>query len=266
MNASRRLTRYLIKNRTVILELAKSDFRIRYSGSHLGFLWAFIQPSIYIFILWFVFQVGFKSTPVKNFPYVLWLISGLIPWFFFSESLVSGTNAIIGSSYLVKKMVFKIELLPIIKLISSLFIHLFFVAILFAVFVLQGYYPGLFFLQVFYYLFATLALVLGLSYTTSALIILFRDTGQILAVVLQFCFWLTPIFWHIGILPLRYHAIIELNPVYYLTEGYRNSLINKIWFWQQPVATIYFWMVTSLICAFGVAFFRKAKPHLADVL
>jgi ABC-type polysaccharide/polyol phosphate export permease len=248
--------RDLFKSRAIVLELAKKDFKSRYLGSYLGILWAFIHPSTYIAILWFVFQVGFKSAPVFNFPFLLWLMSGLIPWFFFSESLINATNAIIENSYLVKKVVFRIGMLPIIKVLSSLFI----------IYFIYGYTPDVFFIQVFYYLFAAIVLVLGISFITSAMIIFIKDTGQIIAVLLQFCFWLTPIFWSLKILPEKYHLIIKLNPVYYIIEGYRNSLIYKIWFWQQPFQTIYFWVVTLVILSFGAFFFLKVKPHFADVL
>ncbi|MFA6185728.1 MAG: ABC transporter permease [Phycisphaerae bacterium] len=256
----------LFKSKAIVLELAKRDFKSRYLGSHLGILWAFIHPSAYIAILWFVFQIGFKSAPVSNFPFLLWLMSGLIPWFFFSESLMNATNAVIENSYLVKKVVFRIGMLPIIKVLSSLFVHLLFIGLLFLIYFIYGYKPDIFFIQVFYYLFAVIVLVLGISFITSALIIFIKDTGHAIAILLQFCLWLTPIFWSLKILPEKYHLIIKLNPVYYIIEGYRNSLIYKIWFWQQPFLTIYFWTVTIIILAFGAFFFHKVKPHFADVL
>jgi lipopolysaccharide transport system permease protein/teichoic acid transport system permease protein len=255
-----------VKDGKIILELAKIDLRSRYLGSQLGILWAFIQPAIYILILWFVFQMGFKSNPIRNFPFVLWLMSGLAPWFFFSESLTNGTIAVSGNAHLVKMMVFRVGMLPVIKVASALFVHLFFIALLFAAFGLYGYPPDRYSLQVFYYLFAAIALALGLSLITSALIVFVRDTGQAVAVLLQFGFWLTPIFWAPALFPARYQPLIKLNPVYYLTEGYRDSLINKVWFWERPRVTIYFWLVTLLVCGFGAAFFRRMKPHFADVL
>lgn len=258
--------RDLFKNRAIVFELAKRDFKTRYLGSYLGIIWAFVQPAVYIAILWFVFQVGFKSKPVGNFPFILWLMSGLIPWFFFSESLINATSAVIENSYLVKKIVFRIGMLPIIKIISSLFVHVFFIALLFIVYVAYGYKLDVFLIQVFYYLFATITLVLGISFITSALVIFVRDTGHVIAVLLQFCFWLTPIFWPLAILPEKYRPIIELNPVYYLIEGYRNSLIYKVWFWQQPFLTIYFWIFTIIIFSSGAFFFLKVKSHFADVL
>jgi ABC-type polysaccharide/polyol phosphate export permease len=129
-----------------------------------------------------------------------------------------------------------------------------------------GYTPQIYNVQVFYYLFAMIVFVMGLSWITSSVSILLRDTGQIIGMMLQFGFWLTPIFWSLKILPEKYQIFIELNPVYYIIEGYRDSFINKVWFWEHGALTAYFWAVTSIIFLTGAVVFRRLRPHLADVL
>ncbi|MCK5505603.1 MAG: ABC transporter permease [Thermodesulfovibrionia bacterium] len=232
----------------------------------MGLLWAFIHPSITILIFWFVFQVGFKSTPVDNFPFILWIMAGMIPWFFFSESLSNATYSIIENSFMVKKVVFRVSILPIIKILSALFIHLFFIGVLFVMFAVYGYVPNIYNLQVLYYLFATIVFLMGLSWITSSLVIFLKDIGQMVNMVLQFGFWLTPIFWSIKILPEKYQFIMKLNPIFYLIEGYRNSFIYKVWFWEHYILTLYFWSVTLVIIILGTVLFRKLRPHFADVL
>ncbi len=256
----------IIKSRKLIMELTKKDFQARYLGSYLGIIWAFIQPTVTILIFWFVFQVGFKAAPVENFPFILWLIAGIIPWFFFFESISSGTNSIVDNSYLVKKVVFRVSVLPIIKILSALFIHLFFVAFMFIMFSIYGYKPSIYNLQIIYYLFATIVLALGLSWITSSLIIFLRDIGQVVGMLLQFGFWLTPIFWSFKMIPEAYHFIFKLNPVYYIVEGYRNSLIHNIWFWEYPNLGLYFWSETIVIFIIGALLFRRLRPHFADVI
>ena len=256
----------IIKSRKLILELTKKDFQVRYLGSYLGILWAFVQPVITILIFWFVFQVGFKSAPVSNFPFILWLMAGIIPWFFFAESIASATSSVIDNSYLVKKVVFRVSILPIIKIVSALIIHLFFVVVLFIMFLAYGYKPSLYNLQVVYYLFSTIVLVLGISWITSSLIIFLKDIGQIVGVILQFGFWLTPIFWSFEMIPEKYHFIFKLNPAYYIVEGYRNTFINHIWIWELPNLTVYFWVETMVIFVIGALLFRRLRPHFADVL
>ena len=96
----------LISSRQLLWDLTKKDLKQRYLGSYLGILWAFIQPTISVLIFWFVFQVGFKAMPIDNFPFVLWLVCGMFPWFYFSDGLVGATNSIAANSFLVKKVVF----------------------------------------------------------------------------------------------------------------------------------------------------------------
>jgi len=256
----------IIISRKLIFSLAKNDLKVKYLGSYLGIFWAFVQPIISILIFWFVFQVGFKSAPVGNFPFILWLICGLIPWFFFSEAVTNATNSVLDNSYLVKKIVFRVSVLPIIKIISALFIHLLFIAIIFLFFASYGYMPNWYNIQIIYYLFATVVLVLGLSWITSSLVVFLKDLGQAVAIFLQFGFWLTPIFWSFKMVPEKYHLIFKLNPVYYIVEGYRNTFINHIWFWQYPNLSMYFWVETLIIFIVGALLFRRLKPHFADVI
>lgn len=256
----------LVRLRNVIFELAKKDIKNRYLGSYLGIIWAFIQPLITILILWFIFQVGFKTQPVNNFPFVLWLIAAMIPWNFFAECLSSTSNSIQEHSYLVKKIVFRVSILPLVKILSSLFVHLFFILLIFIMYIIYGRYPTIYTIQVLYYLIATVLLVLGLSWISASLILFIKDIGQIINLLLQFGFWLTPIFWTPAMIPQKFQFFIKLNPVYYITEGYRNSFIYKQWFWEHPWETLYFWSVTLVFWIIGTLVFKRLRPHFADVL
>ncbi|MBQ6005313.1 MAG: ABC transporter permease [Selenomonadaceae bacterium] len=260
------LIRDLIINRKLLWQMTKRDFRQRYLGSYLGILWAFIQPTITVFIFWFVFQVGFKAVPVNNFPFILWLICGMFPWFFLSESIQSATYSVTESAFLVKKIVFRVELLPIVKIMSAFVVHIFFIAVLFIMFAIYGYPPTIYNLQIIYYLFAMICLALGLSWLTSSLTVFLRDIGQFVSMILQFGFWGTPIFWNLQMIPQQFHFILKLNPAYYLVEGYRQSFIYHEWFWQHWHLTAYFWILTAAIMLLGAWCFKKLRPHFADVL
>jgi len=256
----------LYKTRDLLWQLTKRDFKSRYLGSYLGLLWAFIHPSATILVLWFVFEVGFKSKPVNDCPFILWLMTGMIPWFFFADAFSSSSNSVVEYSYLVKKVVFRVSTLPIVKITTALFIHLFFIVVILLSIALYGYPIDIHVLQIMYYLPAVLFLLLGLSWLTSALAIFLKDTGQVIAVLLQFGFWLTPIFWSIDLLPPKYHSIIKLNPVFYLIEGYRDTFIHKVWFWEHLNYTIYFWSVAGVLFISGTLVFMRLRPHFADVL
>ena len=256
----------IFQNRVLLWSLTKNDFKQRYLGNILGIAWAFIQPTVTILIFWFVFQVGFKAQPVDDFPFILWLIAGMFPWFFFAEGLSNGTNSIVVNSFLVKKVVFRVSLLPIVSLMSALVIHAFFILFMFAMFMYYGYSPEMYWLQVPYYVFATTVLLLGVSWLTSSIVVFFKDMGQFVAMIIQFGFWLTPIFWSMKMVPEKYVWLIKLNPVVYIIEGYRNSMIYHQWFWESINMTVYFWLVTVVIFILGGLTFKKLRPHFADVL
>lgn len=264
-----RFLQILKENSKLIWFLSVDDLKKRYAGSALGIFWAFVQPCVTILIYWFVFQVGLKSTAPGNgnIPFIVWIMCGLIPWFFFSDCLNTITNVFIEYSYLVKKVVFNIEILPVIKLISCLVVHLFFILLLLLVMAVFGYFPTISFLQILYYLFCSIALVLSLGYIFSSIAVFFRDMGQFVQVALQAGMWLTPILWAFSTIEGNWFApIFKLNPMFYIVEGYRTALLNGIWFWERGWVTVYFWALILLLTIVANYVFNKLRPHFADVL
>lgn len=252
----------------LIKDLSINDFKTKFAGAAFGTIWAFVQPIVTILVYWFVFQVGFHAgnSGDTDVPYALWLSTGLIPWFFFSEAWNSATNSLIEYSYLVKKVVFNITIIPCVKIFSALFVHIFFVGLLIVMYLLNGVTPNIGWLQVIYYSFAMFVLVLALTYITTAMVLFFRDMAQIISVILQVGVWLTPIMWQLNDIPAKLHWIFKLNPMYYVVNGYRQSLIYHEWAWNNVMLNIYFWTVTTVLLVFGYCFFEKMKPHFADVL
>ncbi|WP_252254645.1 ABC transporter permease [Clostridium sp. ZBS12] len=257
----------LKNNKTLIWNLSKNDFKTKYAGSYLGITWAFVQPIVTILVYWFVFEFGLKAgSPMEGVPFVVWLVSGIIPWFFFQEALLNATNCMLEYSYLVKKVVFKISILPIVKVISALFVHFVFIGFLFIVAGIYGFYPSKYSIQLIYYSFCTFFMVLAISYATSAIVIFFKDLGQIINIFLQVGMWMTPIMWSYTIVPRNFQWIVKLNPMYYIVEGYRDTFINKVWFFQRYFQTVYFWVIILGLFILGTVIFKKLKPHFADVL
>lgn len=260
------LMKELKNNRKLIWSLSKNDFKTKYAGSYFGIFWAFVQPIVTIMIYVFVFQIGFKAAPEGDYPYVLWLIAGIIPWFFFVESLVNATNCLLEYSYLVKKVVFKVSVLPIVKIISSLFVHLFFILFAILIYIMNGKVPDIAILQVIYYCICIDALVLSISYMTSSIVPFFKDFSQIVSILTQIGMWMLPIMWNKNMLAAQFQWILKLNPMYYVVEGYRDSFIYGNWFWQKPAQTIYFWGCVILIYLISKTIFKKLKVHFSDVL
>lgn len=257
----------LYANRKMIWSLSKTDFKQKYSASYFGVVWAFVQPIVTIAIYVFVFQIGFKAGDTSTgYPFLLYLVSGIIPWFFFAEGWMNATNSLVEYDYLVKKVVFKISVLPIVKIISSLFVHLAFIGLALLVFTFSGKMPGVQIIQIVYYLLCTFALILALAYFTSAIIPFFRDLAQIINIVTQLGMWTLPIMYDEAIIGENVMRFLRFNPMYYVVTGYRDAFMHGQWFWERTGQTIYFWTIVLLFFAIGFRTFRKLRIHFADVL
>lgn len=259
--------RTILSQGFIVKELVKRDMQKKYFASFIGIWWAFIQPAALIFVMWFAFTFGLKIGDVDDrYPFALWLICGMIPWFFISETLQSASNSLVEYSYLIKKTSFKTGFVPMIKLLTALIVHVFFVLFMLVVASLYGYYPDLYWIQIIYYLFSAIVLLCGFAWLGAALNVFVRDVGPVISVITSVMFWVTPIIWPFTMLEGRLQLIAYLNPFFYLTEGYRNVFLHKVWFFETPLFTFYFWLFTFLVFSSGAIIFRKLKPHFADVL
>ena len=261
----------LWQNRRLIWKLSKNDFKKRYAGSYMGAVWALVQPVITVVMYYIVFDKIMNSggTGLRDsgtVPFVLFLTAGLVPWFFFNEAWTNATNALREYDYLVKKIVFKISILPIIKTISATFIHAFFVLVLLIVAAVYGYYPSVYTLQIVYYSACLFVFVLALSYTTCAVAVLFKDITQIINIILQVGIWATPIMWNLEAVPGVWQIIFKLNPLVYIVNGYRDAVYGKQWFFQDFFSMMYFFVSTAVLFGIGVLVFKRLKVHFADVL
>ena len=257
----------VLAKRNISVSLAAEDFRKRFVGSYFGIFWMFVQPVVTVLIYYCVFQLGFKSTPPggTDAPYVLWLIPGIVPWFYFNEAVNMGTNVLYDYSYLVKKVVFKISILPLIKNVACFLVHFIFWLIMISVFLLYGYKPNIYWIQTLYYSICTFVLILAITMLTSAISVFFKDMGQIVNILLQFGMWITPIMWSYTMMGAK-SWILKINPFYYISEGYRDSMLYNVWFWQKGRLTLYFWGVTLVLLAISTHIFKKLRPHFADIL
>jgi len=258
----------LYQSRHLIWKLARNDFKKRYAGSYLGAVWAMVQPVVTVAMYYVVFDVimGTGNAMVPDKPYVLFLTAGLVPWFYFNEALNNGTNALLEYNYLVKKVVFKISVLPIIKIIAATFIHVFFVLVMLVIAAVYGYYPTIYMIQLVYYSFCLFVFVLGLCYSTCAIMVFFKDIGQIISILLQIGMWATPILWDVNTLSPTVQMIVKINPLVYIVNGYRTAIFEKTWFWQDFYSTMYFWIVTVVVFGVGALVFKRLKVHFSDVL
>jgi lipopolysaccharide transport system permease protein len=252
--------------RFLIWSMAKREIETQHIGSLFGIIWTIIHPLMMILIFWFVFDVGFKVKPDKDIPFILWLVTGMSAWLIFADIITNGSNVVIVNNSLIKRTMFQSHILPVVKIIASLVNHCVFLIIILLLLFIYNVNSGFYLIQVPYYLFCTLVLALGWSWILSALSVFLRDIVQVAHVVIQAGFWATPIMWNINMIPQEYHIYLKLNPMFYVVQGYRESILYSTPFWHHPYQTVYFWILALTTLTLGALVFRHFKTQFADVL
>lgn len=249
----------------LLRELVKRDFQGRYAGSLLGFVWSFIQPlfllALYYVVFGTVLQVRMTEYGTDNFAFALF--AGLLPWMAFHEGVLRGATAVTDNAVLVKKLTFPSEILVLAVALGGL-LHEAIAGLVFAVLVALsgqlavGALPLLLIavpLQV--------ALTLGLGLMLASVNVFFRDTSQLLGLVFNAWFFLTPIVYPLSAVPEGWlRRAIELNPMTILVDLYRRAFFGGgavPWTqtaWLAPLAVV--------VLLAGSALFRRLKPTFVD--
>ncbi|MNF96648.1 Teichoic acid translocation permease protein TagG [compost metagenome] len=165
-----------------------------------------------------------------------------------------------------KKVDFRLSVLPFVKLLSSLLPHILLLALLLIAAELSGIRLGLHTLQLIYYFLCMASLLVGLGWISSSASLFIPDIRNLVSIITQFGLWVTPIFWSVYQVPQSYQWLTGLNPVSYLVTGYRDSLTGARYFWERPQESLLFWGITLILLAVGTLVYRRLKPHFAEVV
>lgn len=253
-----------------IFKLAKADLVKTYRGAALGWAWAIIKPAVTIFVYWFTFQIGIRGIgkEVEGFPYFLWLISGVIPWFYMSDMITGGTECIRKYSYLVTKMKFPISTIPTFFSISKFMVHLALLVIMILIFIIMGYPSDIYLLQLPIYMLLSFMFFTVFSLFSSLLACMSKDFSNLVKSLVTAVFWLSGIIWNINTLKdipwLK--SLLKINPVTYLVEGYRNCFIHKTWIWESPKTLIAFLIILLVMIFAAIWIYRRLRKEIPDVL
>lgn len=258
--------RQLYLTRMLILTLTIRDFEKKYIRNFFGFIWTIVDPLTFIIILYYVFGPRFGSSNASAVSYVVYLITGYIAFELFSSAMQTITLSISDHAFLLKKVNFRVAIIPIVTMLSNLTVHAIVILIAMLVLLFNDIVPTWYWLQLFYYIFALSFLLISIGWLTSSIYLFFPDINNIITILTRAMFFLTPIFWHMSGLEPSDQFLLKFNPVYYIVNGYRESLITPIGFWEHPLLTFYFWVVSLLFLIAGVVAFKKLRPHFADVV
>jgi ABC-type polysaccharide/polyol phosphate export permease len=261
--------RALVERRELLATFAWRELRARYKGSALGFAWNFVNPLLQLLVFWILFGVLLQSRPITatgEKPFPIFLFVGLLPWTFFSSSLLGGASSIVANGSIVKKVRLPVQVLPAASVLSALVNFLISLVILFAVLALVGprHPEGLIYLP----LLVAIQLVMGLgfAYLLAALNVFFRDVEHILGILLLAWYFLTPILFPIAILANRPTELqlLYLNPLTAVIVGYQRALLDGLPPEWGPLA--YSAAFALAIFGLGFAYFRRAKDDFEAAL
>lgn len=251
----------LYNYRELLKTSVKKEIRGKYKNSFLGVLWSFLNPLLQILVYAIVFPLILKNNE-KN--YVIFLCCGLIPWTFFSTAITRAAFTMIENGNIIKKVYFPREILPI-SIVTSEAINFLISTIIIIVFVLVYgvgitgfvlYYPIIFIVQYI--------LILGISFVVSSITVYIRDLQHLIGVALQLLFYATPIVYNANTIPENFKWILNLNPMTYVINAYRDIFYNQVAPDIKSLLIVAGIMIA--ICIVGYMIFNKLQKGFAEEL
>lgn len=255
-----------VQNLYLIKRLANFEIRISNTNNYLGTAWELINPLIQVSIYWFIFGLGFKNnSAMEGVPFIYWLIVGISMWFFVNQGVLDGTRSIASKYNQVAKMNFPISILPSYVVFSKFYGHIGLLIIVMITCAIGGYTPTIYTLQLLIFIPYTLALTTSIAILTSTINVIIRDTQMVIQAFMRLIFFVSSILY----IPDNQIVltVIKFNPIYFLAEGYRASILHKEWFfithWQLAIYNILFLII---VFSLGAILNKKYRDYFADFI
>ncbi|MCL1630666.1 ABC transporter permease [Sporolactobacillus sp. CPB3-1] len=260
----------------LIRRLSLYELKSENNNNYLGMAWIIINPMIQIFIYWLVFgKILGRSNYVimengVHVRYILWLIAGIYLWFFLQPSVIQGSKSIYSRIRFIAKMNFPMSAIPSYVIFEKFYQHLMLTGIIICILQFTDRKLSIYIVQLPYFMICSVAFLFALSLITSTFSTIVRDVHQILISAMRMLFYLTPFLWEQTYLD-KLHPVLKtillLNPMNYLVQGYRSSLLGVSWYGAQHLKyTLYFWAFVLLMLFFGSMVHLKFRNHFVDYL
>jgi teichoic acid transport system permease protein len=260
----------------LILRLSAFELKSANTNNYLGRLWELLNPMIQLTIYWFVFGAGIRKgreVPMDNgmhVPFFIWMVTGMIVWFFINPAISASSRSIYSRIQLIAKMSFPMSAIPSFVIMANFYTHLILVAVVTIFLQFTDFKLSIYFIQLPYFMIATLLFLLALALVTSTLSTIVRDVQQVVQSVLKMLLYLTPLLWQTDSLMINgidFAFILKLNPLYYIVEGYRAALLGTTWYpAEYPQLTLYFWITVLVLFLIGSVLHLKFRNRFVDYL
>lgn len=265
-----------VKSFYLIRRLSVYEMKSSNRNNYLGILWEIINPMIQISIYWFVFGFGiFRSTGRPDvdlygelIPYFPWMLSGIVVWFFINQSIIQGSKSIYSRIKMVSKMSFPMSAIPSYVIFAKLYQHLMLLIVVLVIFQFMGFPVNIYYIQLPYFIISTVIFLIAFSLITSTLATIARDFQMMIQSLVRVLIYLSPFLWPpYNLEPTIINTIMKLNPIYYLAEGYRASILGTSWYPLENLEyTLYFWVITAVLLIIGSVIHVKFRDRFIDFL
>ncbi|EHJ06708.1 teichoic acids export ABC transporter permease subunit TagG [Staphylococcus simiae] len=259
-----------VKNFYLIQRLAQFQVKILNHSNYLGIAWEIINPAMQIIIYWMVFGLGIRSNaPINGIPFVFWLLVGISMWFFINQGILGGTKAITQKFNQVAKMNFPLSIIPTYMVTSKFYGHIGLLLVIIIVCMFNGIYPTIHIVQLFIFVPFCYFFTASVALFTSTLGVIVRDTQMLMQALLRILFYFSPILWmpkNHGVSGLI-HDIMKFNPVYFIAESYRASILFHQWYFiEHWHLMLYNIVVIAVFFILGSILHMKYRDQFADFL
>lgn len=248
------------------VSIARYELLADMRDSKLGIFWNFANPAINVFTYWFLFGYVLHRKSVDEIPYIVWMLGGMVVWFFISSCITEGCNAIYSKVDVITKMKFPISILPLTVVLKRLFNHFCVMSIVVIIFIAKGYYPTVHWFGLIYYLLCGILFSFAFSLTSSIFNMLARDTKKLITSCMRLLLYFTPILWDVQMLPKWMQSIVSCNPIYYVVQGYRDCFFYHKGFGAYTWSMGWFWGITIFLFMVGSYMMCKFKTKFIDMI
>ncbi|GAF18176.1 LOW QUALITY PROTEIN: teichoic acid translocation permease protein TagG [Bacillus sp. JCM 19046] len=267
MKAVLHLLKEQYDNKHLILRLAAFEQRSKFLLHYLGALWQVFSPLMQVVVFFVIFGLGIRQgQDVGGTPFFVWLICGLVPWFFILPTVLQGSDSIYKKIKMVSKMKFPVSVLPSIVIAGNSISFFVMLGILCIVLAIYSIFSGIYLLQLPYYMLCLYAFLYVFTILSATLATVVRDYFQLLEAAMRMVFFLSPIIWYQAQMPTSLLPILQLNPFYYIINGFRDSFIGGAWFFEDLTYMLYFWSGILILGFVGAHVFNKFKNSFVDYL
>ncbi|MEG0285067.1 MULTISPECIES: ABC transporter permease [Vagococcus] len=261
-----------VNNFGIIRRISKYEEKSTYQSHYLGLIWQFLNPAIQIGIYYVVFGlVVNQGREMEGVPFIAWMLMGLVPWFFINSSILGTSNSIYAQIGMVSKMKFPVSILPSINMSSNFVSYRAMMLLLIGMLFYYDVPVTIYWLQFFYYFACMIIFLFAFGILNATITVLVRDYHIMLQSILRLLFYFSGAIWDIETMTQfqgmqTFTKILQLNPMYYIISGFRDTFLSKQWFWEKGTHTMFFWLVVSLLLIVGSHLHMKFRTRFVDFI